>query len=218
MTALDPELRLTPKQDARRRRVMQAALELGAEGGYDAVQMREVAATANVALGTIYRYFSSKDHLLVAAMGEWTSQLRGRLERSPAKGETMSERLLDVLRRATRAMERQPELTAALIMSLSAADIGLEDATADVRSQIAVMAGGVLDELDEETRATILSIIGHVWYSTLTSWANGRRPFSVVNAELERAVLLLLAPYEGSANGNGRTRRVGQIARSRPSQ
>lgn len=218
MTALEPELRLTPKQDARRRRVMQAALELGAEGGYDAVQMREVASRAKVALGTIYRYFSSKDHLLAAAMGEWTGQLRGRLAQSPAKGETMSERLLDVLRRATRAMERQPKLTAALVMSLSAPDIGLEDATADVRSQIAAMAGGVLDDLDEETRATILSIIGHVWYSTLTSWANGRRPFSVVNSELERAVRLLLAPYEGGANGNGRTRRVGQIARSRPSQ
>ena len=218
MTALEPELRLTPKQDARRRRVMQAALELGAEGGYDAVQMREVASRAKVALGTIYRYFSSKDHLLAAAMGEWTGQLRGRLAQSPAKGETMSERLLDVLRRATRAMERQPKLTAALVMSLSAPDIGLEDATADVRSQIAAMAGGVLDDLDEETRATILSIIGHVWYSTLTSWANGRRPFSVVNSELERAVLLLLAPYEGGANGNGHTRRVGQIARSRPSQ
>ena len=205
MTALDPELRLTPKQDARRRRVMQAALELGAEGGYDAVQMREVASTAKVALGTIYRYFASKDHLLAAAMGEWTGQLRGRLAQAPAKGDTMSDRLLDVLRRATRAMERQPKLTAALIKSLSAPDLGIEDATADVRWQIAAMAGDVLDDLDDETRATILSIIGHVWYSTLTSWANGRRPFTVVNSELERTVRLLLAPYEvGPAKTNGR--------------
>jgi AcrR family transcriptional regulator len=185
---------------------MQAALELGADGGYEAVQMREVAATAKVALGTIYRYFSSKDHLLLAAMGEWTSQLRGRLAQAPAKGDTMSDRMVDVLRRATRAMERQPKLSAALVTSLNAADVGIEDATADVRWQIAAMAGDVLDDLDDEARDTILSIIGHVWYSNLNSWANGRRPFSAVYLELERAVRFLLAPYEDGAKVNGRTK------------
>ncbi|TML66926.1 MAG: helix-turn-helix transcriptional regulator, partial [Actinobacteria bacterium] len=55
---------LTPNQAARRDRVLDAALVLAAEGGYDAVQMRDVATRAQVALGTIYRYFASKDHLL----------------------------------------------------------------------------------------------------------------------------------------------------------
>ena len=41
-------------------------MKLAAEGGYDAVQMRDVAGEAGVALGTIYRYFASKDHLLAA--------------------------------------------------------------------------------------------------------------------------------------------------------
>jgi TetR/AcrR family transcriptional regulator, cholesterol catabolism regulator len=196
MATAEAELTLTPKQEARRRRVMQAALELGAEGGYDAVQMREVAATANVALGTIYRYFSSKDHLLAAAMAEWTAQLRGRLAQAPGKGETRTDQLLDVLRRACRAMERQPKLTAALITSLASPDAGVETNASDVRAQIAMMAGSTLDDLDPETKATILSIVGHVWYSTLTAWANGRRPFSHIYTELERAVRLLLAPYD----------------------
>ena len=39
---------------ARRGRVLQAALKLGAEGGYDAVQMRDVAARAQVALGIFF--------------------------------------------------------------------------------------------------------------------------------------------------------------------
>ena len=58
---------LTAAQAARRERVVRAALELAAEGGYDAVQMRDVASRSEVALGTIYRYFSSKDHLLAAS-------------------------------------------------------------------------------------------------------------------------------------------------------
>ena len=39
----------SPEQQERRRRLIDAAFELGAEGGYDAVQMRSVSATANVA-------------------------------------------------------------------------------------------------------------------------------------------------------------------------
>ena len=48
----------------RRRRILDATLTLASKGGYDAVQMRAVAEKAEVALGTLYRYFPSKIHLL----------------------------------------------------------------------------------------------------------------------------------------------------------
>ena len=57
---------LTRAQQARRQRVIDAAMALGLEGGYEAVQMRDVAARADVAMGTVYRYFTSKDHLLAS--------------------------------------------------------------------------------------------------------------------------------------------------------
>src|SRR5258708_8914904 len=71
--------RLTPVQKRRRRRIIDAAMELAAEGGYEAVQMREVAARAGVALGTLYRYFPSKEQLLVAGMVEQVALMRHRL-------------------------------------------------------------------------------------------------------------------------------------------
>ena len=83
---------LTAEQRDRRRRVIDAAFELGAERGYDAVQMRDVSATANVSLATIYRYFSSKDHLLAAAMTEWTTELQERVAQSPPRGDTAAGR------------------------------------------------------------------------------------------------------------------------------
>ena len=67
---------LTRSQAARRNRVIDAAFQLAGEGGYDAVQMRDVASTASVALGTIYRYFSSKDHLLAACQVEWSKDVQ----------------------------------------------------------------------------------------------------------------------------------------------
>ena len=111
---------LTPEQQDRRRRIIDAAFELGAEKGYDAVQMRDVAAISNVSLATIYRYFSSKDHLLAAAMTGWMAKLQSRVAQSPPRGDDAVEQLIDVLRRGCRAMERQPKLTRALVRAMGA--------------------------------------------------------------------------------------------------
>ena len=48
---------------------LDATIALASKGGFDAVQMRAVAERADVALGTLYRYFPSKIHLLVSALG-----------------------------------------------------------------------------------------------------------------------------------------------------
>src|SRR5512138_285691 len=117
-----PPPTLTKSQAARRERVVRAALELGAEGGYDAVQMRDVASRAGVALGTIYRYFPSKDALLLAVMVQWLRDLEERVGRRPPAGATTVERIMDVLRRALRTMDRQPRLTAAVIGAMTAGD------------------------------------------------------------------------------------------------
>src|SRR5438552_18822843 len=87
---------LTRSQAARRSRVIEAAFQLAGEGGYDAVQMRDVASTASVALGTIYRYFSSKDHLLAACQVEWSKDVQRRLAQRPPAGDTPAERGGDV--------------------------------------------------------------------------------------------------------------------------
>lgn len=191
-----PESELSPEQLDRRRRLIDAAFELGAEGGYDAVQMRDVAATANMALATIYRNFSSKDHLLAAAMTEWTIRLRDRVAQSPPKGDTPAEQMFDVLNRACGAMGRQPKLSAALVRALSSSDVGVRNSGAEVRASIASMGDPILVDLDPEVRADILVVLGHVWYSSLVSWANGRSTFDSVTIELERACRVLIGPYQ----------------------
>ncbi len=190
-----PVATLTAGQHARRQRVVAAALELAAAGGYESVQMRDVSNRADVALGTIYRYFSSKDHLLAAAMADLTAGLHVQVTDVPPKGASAADRLVDVYRRATRALERQPKLTAALITALSSPDAGVNENAALVRGHIGGMAQEILAELDPNVREDIVSVLGHVFYSTLTAWAHGRHPFSHVMRELEKAIRLLLAPY-----------------------
>ncbi len=75
-------------QRDRHRRILDATLALAAKGGYEAVQMRTVAERADVALGTLYRYFPSKIHLLVSALARELERYLERLERRPIPGET----------------------------------------------------------------------------------------------------------------------------------
>ena len=56
----------TTKGAETRARILEAALALFREKGYDATTMRGVAERAGVSLGNAYYYFESKEHLLHA--------------------------------------------------------------------------------------------------------------------------------------------------------
>lgn len=108
---------MTSRQLVRRARTIEAVIDLIADVGADAVQMRDVAQRSGVALATVYRYFSSKDHLLAAALEDWQKRLTRRIlasrggqnEHDPLPG------VLDYLRRAQRAFYRNPEMTALML-------------------------------------------------------------------------------------------------------
>ncbi|WP_051570838.1 TetR family transcriptional regulator [Cryptosporangium arvum] len=63
--------KLTATQIARRQRILSAALRALDSGEYEHIQMRSVAQAADVALGTVYRYFPSKEYLYASAVLEW---------------------------------------------------------------------------------------------------------------------------------------------------
>ena len=54
--------------EERSRRIVAIAMELAEQGGFEAVRLRDVAANAGVALGTVYRRFRGKGDLLLAAL------------------------------------------------------------------------------------------------------------------------------------------------------
>jgi AcrR family transcriptional regulator len=183
---------LTTSQAARRQRVLVSALELAADGGYDAVQMRDVAATAGVALGTIYRYFPSKDALLAAAMVEWMEDLERRVSQRGPKGETTAERVYDVLRRAVSTMERQPQLAEAVITALTSDDAAAGKAsisTTDVMTRVMLQA--FPDDVDPVTEAAIAKVLGHVWFSCMVAWKNGVGDMTWMADELNTASQLI---------------------------
>src|SRR3954462_12285076 len=56
----------TPKAEETRERILDAALKLFRERGFDETTMRDIAAAAGVATGAAYYYFRSKEDLVMA--------------------------------------------------------------------------------------------------------------------------------------------------------
>ena len=85
--------------------------------------MRDVASRSGVALGTVYRYFSSKERLLAAALEDWQKRLTRRvLAAGGSAGEGPLPGVLDYLRRAQRAFHRNPRMTALMLQAMTSTD------------------------------------------------------------------------------------------------
>jgi AcrR family transcriptional regulator len=184
---------LTPNQAARRDRVLEAAMSLAADGGYDAVQMRDVATQAQVALGTIYRYFASKDHLLAACQVELWKAQAARFGERPPDGATPSARVLSVIDRAMRGAEREPRRTAALVTASASPDPAVRECQAEIMAIMdAVLVGAMADDLEAARRTQIAMTIRQVWFAWLLGWVNGWNDAPTVTRELEATARLLL--------------------------
>ena len=196
MSRVSVDTVLTPAQQQRRQRILDAAVALAAEGGYDAVQMREVALRADVALGTLYRYFSSKEHLLVSALAGEVAGIRERLAERPPRGADDAERVMDVIRRSMRSLQRQPNVIAAMLKSLISTGPGVGES---VRPIGAEMTGIVVNAMRHDNPASadhdrdVAHVIQQVWLASLLWWVAGRSPASVVEENIARAVRLLLS-------------------------
>lgn len=184
----------TASQRARRERILAATLQLASKGGYDAVQMREVAERSEVALGTLYRYFPSKVHLLVSAMAEEVERLSVRLQKREAIGETRAERVAFVLERSTQSLQREPLLTEAMVRAMMAADVSVATEVNAVREGMAhlivqaIRGDGPAEEHDEEFAA----VLQDVWFARQIAWLGGRIEAEDVWRDIHLAIQLVL--------------------------
>ena len=111
-------------QAKRRQKVMDEAVLLAARGGLEALRIRDVVARTGVSSATIYRYFASKEHLLVAALAEQRFAIP-HLGDAPREGTTPAERVIDLLRAPTDALTSAPRLAAAMLQAMTSGEPGV---------------------------------------------------------------------------------------------
>ena len=113
--------------EATRQKLLRAALDLYTTVGFRGTTTPAIASRAGVAEGTIYRHFTSKEHLLnevYRGAQKWATGVIKEIEEQ-AQGASAAERLQRVARRFFEAAERDP---AALRMLLyTASEKSLDD-------------------------------------------------------------------------------------------
>ena len=161
--------------------------------------MRAVAERADVALGTLYRYFPSKIHLLVSALSTQLEVSQAVLDRRPIPGDTREDRVMHVVGRTTRGLQREPHLTEALTRAFMFADASVAPEIHVVGTQLTTMltramrdAGEPGSEPPTEDEIAIARVISDVWLAALVAWVTGRASAHDVAASLQKAVHLLL--------------------------
>jgi AcrR family transcriptional regulator len=183
---------LTATQQARRNRIVDAGLALLDERDFDKIQVKDVAEKANVALGTLYRYFSSKEHLFAEVLVRWAGTLRTHISRNPLRGTTDAQRLTQVLNRSVRAFQRQPSL-ARLVATLETSS---DPYATEILDRLGRTTGDIyveaIHDLDRDTARRIVVVVDAVLAARLRSWVAGRIAIAKVNEDLADVIELLL--------------------------
>jgi len=167
-------------------------MRLAGEGGYEAVQMRAVAEQSGVALGTIYRYFSGKDDLLLAGLLGWLRLSRQRLSTETLSGSDPAERLGALLARSADTAVQRPRLMGALVTALGTTSPTAAEHKLVVEGELREIVTAALGPSSGLDADGIARVLGHVWISALTRWVSGVAPPESVADELTHAAMMMV--------------------------
>ena len=189
----------TMQQEDRARRIVDSAVELAEQGGFEAVRLRDVAAHAEVALGTLYRRFRSKEDLLVAALDREMSGLEQRVLHQLPTGETYLDRLTGLFTRITLNFCAKPNLARALLRALVSGGPELAREVAGFHERlerliVASLRGSAASEREPPTDAErrLAWNMDLVWFALIISWSSGiRTPEGVIEHTRDAALLML---------------------------
>ena len=191
--------------EERSRRIVATAIDLAEKGGFEAVRLRDVAADAEVALGTLYRRFRSKEELLVAALEFEVENLEKRFSARPPTGTDEIERVMGFFDLVVRGLLRRQNLARALLKAVSSGDPELTQKMAAYHARIERMLVMALrDEvmLDAEGNLAVLAsgsregqtaeTLNQVWYALLMGWAGGVHGQSSMLEKMRSSAELIL--------------------------
>jgi AcrR family transcriptional regulator len=203
--------RSTERTEARRaevrERIVSAAHELIAEGGYVNAPVAAVAARAGVAVGSVYRHFPSKSDLFAEVFREASQrEVDAMRDAGAAAGGSASNRIAAGIESFARRALAGRRLAWALLAepvdpAVEAERLHFRESYRDVIAEVlreGVATGELPDQDPEASAAALVGAIGEAMVGPLSPAANGGDPEAVIRNLLsfcKRAI-------GGEINGN----------------
>jgi AcrR family transcriptional regulator len=181
---LDPGS-MTPRQRERRERVLAAVHELVAEGHVRDIQVKEIGDRAGVSLAAIYRYFSSKEHLLAEALVDWAQRFS-----APSRRPTD---FAGTVRRGVEAYRRHPHYAELFLEVAASRDPYAVAAFGRMSDGVTSAMLGAVGAHDPDVAREIVTVVGNAWLGGLFAIVHGRSDFAGLERNLDAACRLLLA-------------------------
>jgi len=192
-------------QDPRTLRIIAAAVELAESDGFDAVRLRDLAAKADVALGTVYRRFSSKEDILAAALERQVSQVHATLRDHPIPGDQPEERLDALFQMTTDALAAHPKLAAAMLRTVASGEPDLSEKVLRYHGRMTEIILGAYrghfdGSLPSPAEQDLAHLLQNVWFASLVGWTGGMHGVDTVLETTRRATRLVLAGLAAEEN------------------
>jgi TetR/AcrR family transcriptional regulator, cholesterol catabolism regulator len=190
--------------EEKRSRILETAIELAEKGGFDNVRLRDVAAQAEVALGTLYKRFPSKESILIAALEMEAEKMEKRLSKNPIEGDEPLERVLTFFDGASRTLFRKPNLGRAVLRALTSGDEELTEQVAMYHQRmtnmiVAALRGSLITAISPEVsndELIVAVIMQQQWFAGLVGWMGGLITKQMVIDQLRITLSLVLRGLE----------------------
>jgi AcrR family transcriptional regulator len=203
MSSLAAARKLTPNQQARRHRILEAARTLVAKHGYDGMIMRDVANLARVSPTTLYNLYNTKDELLLEALTEGVTEGFGRTaEQAPKLG---FERLIAQTHQSVNETREAPAYAKAITQALLRAGPGDQIVEVLINRSVRAVVSSLramreLDQLQNDTNIDELAIaiVGSFW-SNYMLWSKDIVSIDRLEQQIRRGYLANLLPASKGA-------------------
>ncbi len=175
-------------------------IEMVSEIGPESLQMKDVSERTRISLGTVYRYFTSKEQLLAAAWVAWHQRLSEKVladlqkaarERSPGE-KGVCERVVAFVHREMRAFQRNPNFARLVVHLEACADPYVSETLAEVGEENERVMLALMDGVPEEKARTAHLAISATLHSCLIYWTTGRMTMPQAMRKLEAVTRLVL--------------------------
>ena len=164
---------------ATRHRILQVARRLFAQKGYEATTTRDLAQAAQIASGTLFNYFATKEAIVACLAGEAMADALDEVDaRGPGAADTLEEDLFAVVAAGLRKLRPlRRHLPALLETALSPLATAPGDESASLRAgHLETVAALAARHGHGELSATALQLYWTLYTGVLVFWANDKSP------------------------------------------